>query len=107
MFHHQMKHREDRQKYFAARRIFNSRLASVFHEGREVNKKKRLNFFFSSTRERSGTKLKTESETWGETLSRLTGRVRLARFALVRLLRHALPISLLILRRKPTVLQST
>ena len=35
------------------------------------------------------------------------GRVRLARFARVRLLRHALPISLLILRKKPTVLQST
>ena len=102
-----MKHREDRQKYFAARRIFNSRLASVFYEEREVNKKKRLNSFFLSTRERSGTRLKTESETWGETLSRLTGRVRLARFAFVRLLRHALPISLLILRRKPTVLQST
>ena len=31
------------------------------------------------------------------------GRVRLARFARVRLLRHALPISLLILRKKPTV----
>ena len=30
----------------------------------------------------------------------------LARFARVRLLRHALPISLLILRKKPTVLQS-
>ena len=38
---------------------------------------------------------------WGETRD---GRVRLAR---VRLLRHALPISLLILRKKPTVLQST
>ena len=35
------------------------------------------------------------------------GRVRLARFARVRLLGHALPISLLILRKKPTVLQST
>ena len=34
------------------------------------------------------------------------GRVRLARFARVRLLRHALPISLLIFRKKPTVLQS-
>ena len=45
-----MKHREDRQKYFAARRIFNSRLASVFYEGREVNKKKRLNFFFLISR---------------------------------------------------------
>ena len=32
--------------------------------------------------------------------------MRLARFACVRLLRHALPISLLILRKKPTVLQS-
>ena len=37
---------------------------------------------------------------WGETF------VRLARFARVRLLRHALPISLLILRKKLTVLQS-
>ena len=34
---------------------------------------------------------------WGETSY---GRVRLARFARVRLLRHALPISLLILRKK-------
>ena len=34
------------------------------------------------------------------------GRVRLARFAHAGLLRHALPISLLILRKKPTVLQS-
>ena len=36
-------------------------------------------------------------------LSRLT---RLARFARIRVLRHALPISLQILRKKPTVLQS-
>jgi len=51
---------------------------------------------------------------WGETLrirfflSPHTpfGRVRFARFARVRLLRHALPISLLILRKNPTVLQS-
>ena len=35
------------------------------------------------------------------------GRVRFARFARVRLLRHALPISLVILRKKPTVLQSS
>ena len=35
------------------------------------------------------------------------GCVRLARFACVRLLRHALPSSLLILRKKPTVLQSS
>ena len=44
---------------------------------------------------------------WGETPHTPVGRVRLARFARVRLLRHALPISLLILRKKPTVLQST
>ena len=57
-------------------------------------------FAYSSTREqsnkKSGTKLKTESETGDR---RLTGRVRLARFTRVRLLRHALPISLLILRK--------
>ena len=39
-------------------------------------------------------------------ISSLAGRVRLARFARVRLLRNALPISLLIFRKKPTVLQS-
>ena len=56
--------------------------------------------------ERSGTRLKTESET-GESFFSLASHARLARFARVRLLRHALPISLLILRRKkPTVLQS-
>ena len=45
---------------------------------------------------------------WGETLKIRTpvGRVRLARFARVRLLRHALPNSLLILGKKRTVLQS-
>ena len=56
-------------------------------------------FAYSSAREQSnkssGMRLKTESER----------RVRLARFARVKLLRHALPISLLILRKKPTVLQ--
>ena len=67
-------------------------------------------FAYSSTREqsnkRSGTRLKTESET-GERrffFSRLTspkGCVWLARFERVRLLRHAFPISLLILRKKP------
>ena len=71
-------------------------------------------FAYSSTREqsnkRSGMRLKTESET-GERRFFLSphtpvGRVRLARFARVRLLRHALPISLLILRKKPSVLQS-
>ena len=65
-------------------------------------------FAFSSTREqsnkRSGTRLKTESENGerGFCLSSHTpyGRVRLARFARLRLLRHALPNSLLILRKK-------
>ena len=53
--------------------------------------------------ERSGTRLTKESDT-GE---RRYGRVRLASFARVRLLRHALLISLLILRKKPIVLQSS
>ena len=60
---------------------------------------------------RSATRLKTESETEERRVFLLSprtpyGRVLLARFARVRLLRHALPISLLILK-KPTVLQSS
>ena len=43
---------------------------------------------------------------WGETLKIPTG-VWGSRASRVRLLRHALPISWLILRKKPTVLQST
>ena len=62
-------------------------------------------FACSSTREqsikRSETKLKTESETVF-----FLGRVRLASSARAKLLRRALPISLLILKKKPTVLQS-
>ena len=58
-------------------------------------------FAYSSKREqsnkRSGTRLKTESE---------TGERQFFSLARVRLVRHALPISLLILRKKPTVLQS-
>ena len=42
-----------------------------------------------------------------ESRERNWGEVRLASFTRIRLLRHALPISLLILRKKPTVLQST
>ena len=49
-------------------------------------------FAYSSTREQSNE---------AENRERDYGRVRLARFARVRLLRHALPISLLILRKKP------
>ena len=51
--------------------------------------------------ERPGTKLKTESETEERHTRHMpVGRVRLARFARVRLLGYALPISLLILRKK-------
>ena len=46
-----------------------------------------------------------KQKVWNEAENR--GRVRLVRFARVILLRHALPISLLILRKKPTVLQSS
>ena len=64
-------------------------------------------FAYSNTPEqlnkRSGTRVKTGSKT-GE---RRYGRERLARFARVRLLRHALPLSLLVLRKKTTVLQPT
>ena len=74
-------------------------------------------FAYSSKREqsnkRSGTRLKTESETGERRLkydrfffSRLTGEWG-SRASRVRLSRHAVPISLLILRKKPTVLQST
>ena len=78
-------------------------------------------FVYSSTCEqlnkrsgKSGTSLKTESETGErrrETVFFLSphtpvGCVRLARFAHARLLGHALPIFLLILIEKPTVLQS-
>ena len=45
---------------------------------------------------------------WGETVFFSHGRVRLPHFARVRPLRHALPISLLILRKKTAaVLQSS
>ena len=92
--------RHENQKYHPHTRLQNSPYFCVFkYATREQSNK------------RSGTKLKTESET-GERRYFLSphtpyGRVRLARFARVRLLRHALPISLLILRKKTTVLQST
>ena len=58
-------------------------------------------FAYSSTHEHAKQKV------WNETENReRCGRVRLARFARIRLLLHALPISLLILRKKPTFLQS-
>ena len=82
--------RHENQKYHPHTRLQNSPYFCVFkYATREQSNK------------RSGTKLKTESETGDY------GRVSLARFAPVRLLRHALPISLLILRKKTTVLQST
>ena len=51
-------------------------------------------FAYSSTREQSNKRSGTR-------------RVRLARFTRLRLLRHALPISLMILRKQPAVLQSS
>ena len=88
--------RHENQKYHPHTRLQNSPYFCVFkYATREQSNK------------RSGTKLKTESETWERErdLGRVSshkpyGRVRLARFARVRLLRHALPISLLILRKK-------
>ena len=49
-----------------------------------------------------------EEKDWNEAENRERdcGLTRLASFARVRLVRHALPISLPILRKKPTVLQS-
>ena len=59
----------------------------------------------SKQRARLGRDAKNTGKKIWKTYSRFffSGRVRLAR---VRLLRHTLPISLLILRKKPTVLQS-
>ena len=51
--------------------------------------------------------VRASSQTKGLERGWTYGRVRLARFARRRLLRHASPISLLILRKKPTVLQSS
>ena len=48
-----------------------------------------------------------KQKVWNEAETESETGVRLARFARVRLLRYALPISLLILRKEPTVLQST
>ena len=48
-----------------------------------------------------------KQKVWNEAENRERDLGRLAHFARVRLLRHALPNSLLILRKKPTVLQSS
>ena len=85
-----------KQRYKICIRLQNSPYFCVFKYARAVKQKV---WNEAENRERD----------WGETpLSPHTpyGRVRLARFARIRLLRHALPISLLILRKKPTVLQS-
>ena len=85
--------RHENQKYHPHTRLQNSPYFCVFkYATREQSNK------------RSGTKLKTESETWGE--SRLTSPTGVWG-SRARLLRHALPTSLLILRKKTTVLQST
>ena len=74
------------------RRLQNSPYFCVFKYARAV---KRKVWNEAENRERD----------WEETLKILLsrGRVRLACFARVRLLRHALPISLLILRKNPSV----
>ena len=79
-------------------RLQNSPYFCVFRYGRAVKQKVR-------------NEAENIERDWGETgffLSPHTpyGRVRLARFARARQLRHALLISLLILRKKQTVLQS-
>ena len=89
-------------KWIQNRRLQNSPHFCVFKYARAVKQKV---WNEAENRERD----------WGETLKNTVfslsphtpyGRVRLARFARIRLLRHALPISLLILRGKPSVLQS-
>ena len=77
---------------YASHRLQNSPYFCVFKYARAVKQKV---WNEAENRERD----------WGETLfflppHRPYGRVRLARFAHARLLRHALPISLLILRKK-------
>ena len=64
-----------------------------------------------AVKQKVSNKAENRERDWGETVFSLSphtpyGPVRLARFARVRLLSHTLPISLLILRKKPTVLQS-
>ena len=75
-------------------RLQNSPYFCVFKYARAVKQKVRNE---AENRERD----------WGETLKIRFFFSRLTRFARIRLLRHALPISLLILRKKPTVLQSS
>ena len=91
--------RHENQKYHPHTRLQNSPYFCVFKYATRAVKQKVWN----------------EAENRERDLGRVSshkpyGRVRLARFARVRLLRHALPISLLILRKKKkktTVLQST
>ena len=90
--------RHENQKYHPHTRLQNSPYFCVFKY---------------ATREQSNKRFgNPESETWGETLKMFPsphtpyGRVRFERLARVRLLQHPLQISLLILRKKPTVLQS-
>ena len=86
-------------------RMVQVRLPDCFWWGSSLDCKTVRICAYSSKREqsnkRSGTRLKTDRE------HTPYGRVRLGRFARVGLLLHALPISLLILREKPTLLQSS
>ena len=63
--------------------------------------------YFLRIQVRASSQTKGLERSWKQRARLQYERVRLARFARVRLLRHALPISWLILRKKPTVLQST
>ena len=80
----------------------------VFHTTLKLDCKTVRIFAYSSTRKQSNEAENRERD-WGETLKirffflsphTPYGSVRIARFARVRLLRHALQISLLILRKK-------
>ena len=74
-------------------RLQNSPYFCVFRYGRAVKQKVR-------------NEAENIERDWGETGFFLSPRVRLARFARARQLRPALLISLLILRKKQTILQS-
>ena len=63
--------------------------------------------YFLRMQVRASSQTKGLERSWKQRARLQYERVRLERFARVRLLRHALPISWLILRKKPTVLQST
>ena len=88
---------------YASHRLQNSPYFCVFKYARAVKQKV---WNEAENRERDWGETLKEKQTVGFFLSPCTP-YGCARLVLVRLLRHALPISLLILRKKSTVLQST